>query len=65
MDLLVHTLLFLALAVPIVVMSSFYSEGEDEPAFRGMPRRYAVFVGSCALVAGILLLVERIFAWPT
>lgn len=64
MDLLVHTLLFLALAVPIVVMSAFYSEGEDAPALKGVLRRYAVFVGSCALVAGILLAMERLFAWP-
>jgi hypothetical protein len=57
-----HVLLFLALAVPIVVLSAFFSEAEDGLALRSLPRRYAVFVGSCAIVAVVLLLLEHFFA---
>ena len=59
---LTHVLLFLALSVPIVVMSAFYSEPNDEPALRSLPRRYVVFVVSCAVVALIMLLLETLFA---
>ena len=61
-SLIEHTLFFLALSLPIVVMSAFYSEAEDGPAFRGLPMRYARFVGACALVAVIMLAAEMLFA---
>ena len=60
--LLSHTLFFLALAVPIVVLGAFYSHAEDEPALRSVPRRYAIFVVSCAAVAGVMLALEAMFA---
>jgi hypothetical protein len=59
---LVHVLLFLALLVPIVVLSAFYSEPEDGPALRSVPRRFAVYLASSAAVAGVMLLLERVFA---
>ncbi len=62
MGIYVHVLLFLLLSVPIVVMSAFYAEPEDAPAFRTLPRRYGVFVGACALVAVIMLILEALFA---
>ncbi len=62
MGLLQHILLFLALAVPIVVMGTFYGEPEDAAAFRSLPRRYAVFCFSCSVVALVMLLCEHWFA---
>ena len=56
-----HMLLFLALSFPIVVMGAFYSEPEDGPALRSIPRRFAVFVLACAAVAGVMLLLETWF----
>ena len=62
MPLVAHVLFFLALSAVIVVMGTFYGEPEDGPAFRAMPRRYVVFCASCAAVAGVMLLCERLFA---
>lgn len=56
-----HVLFFLALSVPIVVIGAFYSEEEDGPALRSVPRRYGVFVGACGLVAGVMLVLEALF----
>jgi hypothetical protein len=58
----VHLGFFLVLAAAIVVMGTFYGETEDGPALRALPRRYAVFLVSCALVAGVMLLCEHLFA---
>ena len=57
-----HLLFFLALAFPVVVIGAFYAEEEDGPALRAVPRRYAVFVGACALVAVVMLVLEHLFA---
>lgn len=61
MKLVEHVGFFLMLALVIVTMSAFYSEPEDGPALRSLPRRYGVFVGACALVAGVMLLLARLF----
>ena len=60
-DFVAHVLLFLLLAVPIVVMGAFFGEPEDGPALRSMPKRYAVFVLACGVVAAIMLLLETVF----
>ena len=57
-----HVLFFLALCVPIVVIGAFYAEPDDAAAFRGLRRRYALFVGACAMVAVVMLLLEHWFA---
>ena len=62
MSLLAHIGFFLVLSFVIVVLSSFYSEAEDGPALRSIPRRFAVFVGACAGVAAIMLVLETLFA---
>ena len=62
MQLVLHLVFFLVLAAVIVVMGTFYGEPEDGPALRAIPRRYAVFLASCALVAGVMLLCEQLFA---
>ena len=56
-----HIAFFLALSLAIVVMSAFYSEVEDGPALRSIPRRYVVFVGACAAVAAVMLVLEALF----
>lgn len=62
MNLGAHIGFFLVLSLAIVVMSAFYSEVEDGPALRSVPRRYAVFIGACAVVAGVMLVLEKLFA---
>jgi hypothetical protein len=61
-ELVPHILFFLAVSVPIVVMGAFFSESRDGPALRSVPRRYAIFVLSCAAVAGLMLFAEFFFA---
>ena len=56
-----HVFFFLVLALAIVVMGAFFTEPDDGPALRSLPRRYGVFVGACALVAGVMLVFERVF----
>ena len=65
MSLVQHVLYFLVLSFAIVVMSAFYSEVEDAPALRSIPRRYGVFVGACAAVAAVMLVLEHLFASPS
>lgn len=62
MRLAIHLLLFLCIALPIVVLSAFYSEAEDRPALMALPRRLASFVLGCALLAGVMLVCEHVFA---
>ena len=62
MNLGAHIAFFLLLSFAIVILSAFYSEVEDGPALRSVPKRYAVFVGACAVVAGVMLLLEYLFA---
>lgn len=62
MSLVAHVGFFLALSFVIVVMSAFYSDAEDAPALRSVPRRYGVFVGACAVVAAAMLGLEMLFA---
>jgi len=61
-NLTAHVGFFLLLSLAIVVMSAFYSEVEDGPALRSVPKRYAVFVAACALVAVVMLVLEHLFA---
>jgi hypothetical protein len=56
-----HLAFFLVLSLAIVILSAFYSEAEDGPALRSVPKRYAVFVGACAIVAAAMLLLEHLF----
>jgi len=57
-----HVGFFLLLSFAIVVMSAFYSETEDGPALRSVPRRYLTFVGACGAVALVMLGLEALFA---
>lgn len=62
MNLGAHIGFFLVLSLAIVILSAFYSDVEDGPALRSIPKRYAVFVGACAMVAGAMLVLEYFFA---
>ena len=62
MELVIHIALFLVLSLAICVMGAFYTEPEDGPALRSLPRRYATFLGACAAVAVVMLLAEYLFA---
>lgn len=62
MSLFVHLAFFLALSLVIVLMNAFYADAHDRRALASVPRRYLVFVGSCAAIAVGMLLVEMLFA---
>ena len=62
MQLAQHLGFFVALAAAIVLLGTFYGEPDDAAAFRALPRRLVVFLGSCALVAVVMLACEHLFA---
>jgi hypothetical protein len=62
MSLLVHCALFLVVSVAIVVLGSFFSDADDARALHSLPRRLAVFLGGCVLLALIVLVLEHTFA---
>lgn len=64
-DIVVHVLLFLVASLAIVGMGSIYSDAEDGPALRNFPRRYLTFVLGCAVLVGIMLLLEHTVASVT
>ena len=64
MNIFAHVGFFLMLSLAIVVMSAFYSETQDGPALRSIPRRFAVFVGACGVVAVVMLVLGALFAAP-
>jgi hypothetical protein len=61
-ELAIHAGLFCLLSLAIVVMGAFYSERDDRRALASVPRRYAVFLASCAGVALVMLALEHLFA---
>ena len=62
MRLAIHLALFLCIALPIVALSAFYSESGDRKAFATLPRRVLAFLIGCALLAGVMLVCEEVFA---
>ena len=62
MDLLVHIALFVVVSIAIVIMSAFYAERDDALALASVPRRLGIFLGSCAVVALVMLACESFFA---
>lgn len=61
MSVVVHVLLFVCVAVPIVVLSAFYADADDARAFRALPKRAWQFCFGCGLLAGILIACEHLF----
>lgn len=62
MDLPIHLLLFAVVALAIVMLSSFFSEPEDGPALRALPRRLLYFFVGCGVLAGLMLIAEHTVA---
>lgn len=62
MDLPIHLLLFSVVALAIVMLSSFFSEPEDGPALRALPRRLLYFFVGCGVLAGLMLIAEHTVA---
>ena len=54
-DLGFHFVLFVAIAVPIVVLGAFYADADDARALRSLPRRFVMFTLGCCVVAGVML----------
>ena len=61
-DFVSHVLFFLPLLFVIVLMSAFYADPDDRSALRTVPRRFLVYLGSCAGIAVLMLLCEAVFA---
>jgi hypothetical protein len=61
-DLPIHLLLLAIIGVAIAGIGAIYSEPDDRRSLRSVPRRLAVFLLGCGLVAGVMLLVEHTLA---
>jgi len=61
-DILRDLLHFLLGALGVVVVTTFLAHPDDGAAWRALPRRAAVFVGSCAVLALVLTVCGRVFA---
>lgn len=61
-DLAVHIALFLAISLAIVLCGVFYSEADDRKALAMVPRRFLWFIAGCAILVGIVLLIEHTVA---
>ena len=61
-DLTTHIFLFALVALAIVTLSSFFSESEDGPALRGLPRRFAYFFLGVGVLTVLMLIAEHTFA---
>lgn len=61
-DLTTHILLFALVSLAIVMLSSFFSEAEDGPALRTLPRRFAYFFVGVGVLTGLMLLAEHTLA---
>lgn len=61
-DPVVHILLFVAIVVPIVVLSGMYAERDDAPMMKALPKRLLLFFGGIALLAALMLIAEHTLA---
>ena len=61
-DIVIHIGLFLLVALAFVIIGAFYSEAEDGPAFRILPRRFLFFLIGCAGLVLVMLLIEHTVA---
>ena len=61
-DLPTHLGLFALIAVAIVALGAMYAEPSDEALLRSFPRRFLYFVGGCALLTAIVLVLEHTVA---
>ncbi len=59
---ILHIVLFMVVALAIVGLGTCYGDAEDGPALRNFPRRFLMFMGGCALLAVIMLVLEQTVA---
>ena len=61
-DIAIHIVLFLVAALAIVGLGSCYADADDGAALRNFPRRFVMFIGGCALLALVMLVLEHTIA---
>jgi fructose-specific phosphotransferase system IIC component len=61
-DLGLHLFLFVLAGTIIVAVSVMFTEAYDDDARRVFPRRWLRFFVGCAIVVGLMLLLEHTFA---
>lgn len=61
-DPFLHLVLFAAIGIGIVALAAFYSEPEDSQALPALPRRFAVFVVGCGVLALVVVIAEHTVA---
>lgn len=61
-DPLVHIVLFLLVAVAIMFASATFSELEDGPLLRGLPKKVLWFCVWCAVLALVMVAAEHTLA---
>lgn len=61
-DLPVHLALFAVISLAIVTVAAMYAQPSDRQALASVPRRFAVFVIGCAILAAVMLAAEHLFA---
>jgi len=64
-DPIVHLLLFVAIVVPIVVLSGMYADRTDDSMLKALPKRLLMFFGGLAVLIVLMLVVEHTFASTT
>lgn len=62
MELVRDLALFLLGSLGVVVVTAFLAHPDDAAAWRSVPRRAAVFVGSCAALAAAIAVCGQWFA---
>ena len=58
-DLGVHLGLLVLISLAIVTLGAFFNHREDGDAVKDLPKRYAVFLIGCAIVALIMFVIEH------
>ncbi|MAF65516.1 MAG: hypothetical protein CMJ84_07645 [Planctomycetes bacterium] len=61
-DLPVHLALFALVSSAIALLGAFYTQVEDAPALRSLPRRLLAFFLGCGILGLVLLVMEHTFA---
>lgn len=61
-DPLVHFALFALVAVAIVFAGATFSEVEDAPLLKGLPRKVGWFILWCGVLAAVIVVLEHTLA---
>lgn len=58
-DLAVHLGLLALISLAIVTLGAFFSHQEDDDAKKDIPKRLAIFLTGCVVVAAIMFVIEH------